>query len=129
MRLLSYSTKLYAFIFLLIPFFSAGQIETSLVGEYTVSNGGPVDRFVISSEKVEAFANTELAEKYFFYAQEEQTYILEQVKLNVESIDPTINKDRKLIRVNLTELSPGVMQVDIHRPNGTTQELTMTRNE
>lgn len=129
MNLLLFFKKLSIILLIFTPLFSLGQIEESLTGTYEVVEGEPIETFIISSDKVEALIDSETVEKFFFYEMEDETYILEKVKLDVTSIDTSIKKDRRLFKVIVTQLNSEKMQLNITHPNGTEQELILSKFE
>ncbi|HLW29219.1 MAG TPA: hypothetical protein VKX29_00025 [Brumimicrobium sp.] len=107
--------------------FSYSQIEKSLTGTYTITDGSLAEAIVITSDKVEVIANSEVIEKYFFYDKTEQGYILEKVSVETTSIDTSIKKDRRLLNVSLNKLADEEIQLDITHPNGIKQEISLKK--
>src|SRR5690554_5342408 len=100
------------------------QIETGLRGAYTVLSGSPVE---VIDNKVEAKMGGDVVERYFFFEKENETYILEFVKLDAEFVDPSIAKDRKLIRVNLEEIEENKYSLNLLMFNGKEQDIIMVK--
>ena len=104
------------------------QIESSLIGKYTAISGTEVETIEIFKDKVEAKIGGEVVEKYFFYKKEGDAYILQFVKVDVESIDFTENLDRKLVKVQVQETDDNNFVLNFVLPNGTAKEIIMSRN-
>ncbi|HLW38766.1 MAG TPA: hypothetical protein VKX31_00150 [Brumimicrobium sp.] len=103
------------------------QIETGLRGAYTVLSGSPVEVIEVFDNKVEAKMGGDVVERYFFFEKENETYILEFVKLDAEFVDPSIAKDRKLIRVNLEEIEENKYSLNLLMFNGKEQDIIMVK--
>lgn len=116
-----------AFFLILFPSYSQTQLEAPLFGNYEVMEGAPIETINISAEKVEAFVNSEVVERFFFHGKEEDHYIFEKVKLDVNSIDPSILKDRKLYDVQMTHLSSEEILLNLVHPNGNEQEIRIKK--
>lgn len=129
MKLLLFTKKLGVLLLFISPLFTFAQIEAPLIGTYTVIEGSPIETFIISSDRVDATVDSQVVERFFFYEKEDETYILEKVKPEVTAIDLSVVKDRKLVKVNLTYLDSGEIQLNIDFPNGKEQELTMKKVE
>lgn len=106
--------------------FSFGQIDTSLQGKYRVISGAPIEHIEISDEKVEAYIGNDLVEKFFYFDKYDNHYVFEIVALDVESIEPaSVEKDRKLMQVELNQLEDSKFLLKIRHPHGVLQEILM----
>lgn|SRR5690554_1472984 len=115
-----------ALVFLFIQV-GHSQIESNYIGEYAVLSGSPAETIKIYDNKVEAFINDALVEKFFFYSKENELYLLEMVKPDVEEIDITIQKDRKIMKVGLTTQADNSLKLSLFLPNGSNQEMILER--
>lgn len=106
---------------------SYAQIETNLIGEYTAVSGTEIETIEIFKDKVEAKIGGEVVEKYFFYKKEGETYILEYVKPDVESVDFSEKKDRHLVKVQLQETDTNTISFDFILPNGAKKKIVMSK--
>ncbi|MBN9293970.1 MAG: hypothetical protein J0G96_08325 [Flavobacteriia bacterium] len=102
---------------------SFAQVKLPLNGVYKVVEGSTIEEFDITDEKILAKTGGEIVEKFFVVGKEEEYYILEKVKLHVETVDLNEKRDRFLLKVKVTPLENKQNLLTIFYPNDFVQEI------